>query len=345
VPDGLATSAIRFALAATGAKPRSRVLDVLQGRLEASGLSERDWSVLRAAAVADGVGGLMPSPTGGRASRAPEEVVGAVLAGYATRRAVNLIEQAGIACAVLKGVAVAELAWKNPSLRSQVDVDVLVRRRDLNAAAEALRGGGLAGKTKLEGPHWHHLVLRSLTPPGPNLELHHELSLDLPVLVDTEDLLARRIRVSTPDGELPTLSHEDAMVYLALHAAVHVLDRLSWIVDLAGYVQRQPIVWRIAVERARCWGVALPVELGWSAAAHVFGAAIPPDAIRGLGVSWPRRALSWTLLAGANRAPGPSRVVAARAFRLALLPSPQALVATLQRKVHARAEARSSAAG
>lgn len=264
----------------------------------------------------------------------------AVLAADETGRAVKMLSQAGLPCAVLKGVAVAALAWDTPHLRPQADVDLLVNRADLGRATAALRQGGVAGETKLDGAHWHHRVLSAATPYFMPIELHDDLSVDLPTIVDTSNLLARRITITTPDGVLPALRHEDAVVYLALHAAVHALERLVWLVDLAGYARRQTVDWRLAAERAREWGVALPVEIAWRHAVELFDAAIPSDALLGLRVSRTRRGISECLLAGADRTSGRGKLLAKRAFRLSLADSPTALLATLRRKLRARAEER-----
>jgi len=322
---------------------RRRLLLALDGRLELGRLTRGERKDLLDAAVQEGVHRLV-------AARYPELGeppkswrAGVVLPGYVTRRAIALLEEAGIACAVLKGVAVAAMAWERPELRPQWDVDLLVAPRDQTRAAEVLQKGGLAGKMKLEGRNWHHLVLYTASPPGLVIEIHRELTVDLPVNVNADDLLARSIRIETPDGELPTLDREDTIVYLALHASVHAMERLQWVVDIAHFVRRQPIDWEVAVMRARTWGIALPVEIAWRQAVVMLSAQIPAAALRELGVPWARRVLSGTLLDGARRAGGAIRQALERAFRLSLVPTPPALASTLRRKLRARAEGQRAA--
>jgi hypothetical protein len=52
------------------------------------------------------------------------------------------LRQAGVCAAPLKGTALAELAYGDLSLRTQVDVDLYVSPRDLPRALEALQAAG-----------------------------------------------------------------------------------------------------------------------------------------------------------------------------------------------------------
>jgi len=317
---------------------RQVLADAIRGRFELSRLSMCQRRALLAAADLEGVARLLGAkyPELRRDDRTA--LVGAVLADDATRRAVRVLENAGVRCLVLKGIAVASLAWEEPGHRGQADVDLLIAPADIERAAQVLRTAGLVIRTKLDGPDWHHLVLTMSEPHAMSLELHRELSVDVTIAVTASELIARRIRVQTANGDLPALAHEDAVVYLGLHAAVHAFDRLAWLVDIAGYWRRQPVDWRVAVERAREWGAELPAGLAWAEAVRLLDAPIPPEALRGLRVSWARRTLARALLAGAQRARGHTRDALTRSFRLSLSSTPRAFVATLQRKLRARSQ-------
>ena len=122
-----------------------------------------------------------------------------------------------------------------------------------------------------------------MAPGGLLVEMHRTFALDGPYGRDLGEVFARRIHVETPDGVVPVLAHEDAVIQLALHAAGHGAERLAWLVDLAGYARRQPVDWTAAAARARGWGVAPTVWLVWREVVRTVAAPIPASASRRWG--------------------------------------------------------------
>jgi hypothetical protein len=86
------------------------------------------------------------------------------------------------------------------------------------------------------------------------------------------------------------LRAEDELVYLAIHASNHLLQRLAWLFDLKLLVLARPeLDWSRVVEVAR--GTAFP-HLAWYAletARRLMGARVPDEALEALAPpAWQR---------------------------------------------------------
>lgn len=85
---------------------------------------------------------------------------------------------AGVEHVLLKGPSTAQWLYADPAQRSYVDTDLLLPRRDLAAAVEALKGLGLAGPLSDASEHeqdGHSVVLRPTGDVGAEVDLHHGL--------------------------------------------------------------------------------------------------------------------------------------------------------------------------
>ena len=137
---------------------------------------------------------------------------------------------------VVKGPAVTRW-YADPSLRSYVDLDVVVAPHDLGGALDALEDAGFA----LLDANWpflltadvHELVLR--TPSGGALDLHWSLG---PVadahrpLAAPSGLCGRSVEFEAGPVVVHGLGDADALVHLAVHAAASGGHRLVWLTDL-----------------------------------------------------------------------------------------------------------------
>ncbi len=235
-----------------------------------------------------------------------------------SRRAVEAVEQAGIACLVLKGVAAAQ-RWTEPSARQQSDLDLLVAPAELKAASKALIDAKLASEVFMAGDHVHNASLKPAEKNGLTIELHYALNSNHEISVDIAALVARRIFLDTPQGRIPALSPEDDAAYLAMHAATHALSRLAWLVDLEG-LGRAGVDWVEAARRAKAWNVALPVECAWRHARQLLAVPIPERAFAELGTSLAQRTAVEALYRATWGTAGEPHKWLERAFRLALVP-------------------------
>lgn len=256
------------------------------------------------------------------------------------RDAVTALEKASVRAVVLKGATAAQ-HWPEPLWRSQSDLDLLVTKSDVPRAIEALVEAKVAARL-LGGvsEHAHNSFLETAGPKKVLVEVHHDLSSYHPLRVDIGELLERRVMLKSAQGEIPSLSAEDAVVFLALHASTHALKRLAWAYDLKAYAERGNVNWGLAAERAKEWNAQLPVFLAWKAAVEWLDAPIPSDALEALKPRMSKaRVVDW-LLQTSRFTQGNVARVAEVAFRFALVPSGQLGAVLVRRALSKREEVR-----
>lgn len=148
---------------------------------------------------------------------------------------------AGIASMILKGSALAQLAYGSVDFKQARDIDLWVAPDDALAALRHLEGDGYAlvlPRGPLDAAQ-RAAVLRY----GREIELVHGVSkmrVELQWRLAAHPLLLRgvgatgaRQTVTLPDGRaLTTLADDDLFAYLCVHGAYHAWSRLKWLADL-----------------------------------------------------------------------------------------------------------------
>ena len=200
---------------------------------------------------------------------------------------------------VVKGPAVARW-YADPSLRSYVDLDVVVAPQDLGDALAALEGARFA----LLDANWpllltadvHELALR--TPSGGALDLHWSLGpspMSIDHSPDFEVLRSRSVEFEAGSVVVHGLGDADAVVHLAVHAAASGGHRLVWLTDLrAALKATAPDA--AALERAADeWGARPALDLMLHRLGRVTGNARSPLYQRGSWRPWSfvDRAAAW----------------------------------------------------
>jgi hypothetical protein len=166
------------------------------------------------------------------------------------------LEHVGIEVIVIKGPALAELAYGNLALRSFGDLDILVRPDDVPRAAQVLTEAGFdAGPYDDEAfrSHFFQAVEANFQRRNErlNIDLHWELSPpSFPFGPAGDGVWHRAITIQLGGTQFRTLSHEDHLLYLAVHHARHGWDSLSQLCDIAFFVNRVRIDWDALTARA-----------------------------------------------------------------------------------------------
>lgn len=310
------------------------LVEALNGALATGSLDAETTQILFDAARRNGVLGLFPLRHPGYEAAVLAARANGMRALRFTHRVVAAIEGAGIPVVVLKGAAAAS-RWHEPTLRQQSDVDVLVERRNKDAATRALIDAGVCSSRFLDSQEMHNDSLLPAEKSGLLVELHHYFNHHYETHVEVGELLERRQRVVTAQGELPALSREDDAVYLALHAAAHALQRLAWFVDL---VALDPD-WEVAAERAHAWGVGLAVAPAWCRARELLGVPISRRAMERVGAASAHARLAELVLQLSDATGGDVQRFFSRAFRMCLVPM-ESLPRVFRRKFTAGREQR-----
>ena len=214
------------------------------------------------------------------------------LAGIASR-----LRSAGIEAVAYKGPLLARMIYGDIALRESLDLDLLIRKRDVEAAHQALRDLGYEPLLKLDGARQRALLRFDYEAPlvhkeeGTLVDLQWASPprfLSLPAGPDAPD--ARYQSAALDGGEVATLCAGDLLLVLCSHGAKHAWGRLQWIADVAGIVGAAgDLDWDGLLERARTWRRQRMVLLGLRLA-HELLAAPLPERVRELVAGDPQAA-------------------------------------------------------
>lgn len=205
-----------------------------------------------------------------------------LLAGELVRIA-RLFESEGLQVLAYKGPALAVQAYGELSLRRFIDLDVIVRRRDVGRAGVLLQKLGF---NKPEGltPSQEKFLLRcqynlAFTRDGGRLivELHWELaSFRFASVPLGESVWERAVAVGLTGGEVKSLSPEDLLLALCVHGTKHLWERLGWVCDVAALLNSQTnLDWPLIARRAQDSRVERMLYLGLRLARGLAGADVP----------------------------------------------------------------------
>ncbi len=219
--------------------------------------------------------------------------------------ALRALAERSVRVVVLKGVLLGERLYPAAHLRHTLDVDLMVAPADLETARSALAEIGYrsADADPCSGTAFHHHIeLRSAS--GPVLDLHYRASYGVSVALPAGELVARANPRRTAGGAAAwVLQPEDELLYLAVHAARHRLERLGSLYDLKLLLDREAdLDWALVGDRARSYAVRHAVALALRAAERRLALALPEGAGRA-GLPDDLRLRLAALLAAAGRSP------------------------------------------
>ncbi len=153
------------------------------------------------------------------------------------------LEANGIQSLPFKGPVLATLAYGNSALRTFVDLDLIVHRRDVDAARNILVARGYQFARSLD-PRQEQLLLAGqhnfqfVREEGRLIvELHWRVSADLFAgSVPPDDLWDNLETIDINGVKVNTMPAEDIVFALSVHGSRHVWERLSWICDIAALI-------------------------------------------------------------------------------------------------------------
>jgi hypothetical protein len=172
----------------------------------------------------------------------------------------------GAEAIVVKGPVLSMRAYGDPGLRQYVDLDFLIRARDLLSATRALNESGYEGDVPVEAMEagkipGEYLFMRR----GSRLlvELHTEHTFRyFPRPLPIEDYFARRTEVALDGHQVPALSAEDEFVLICIHGAKHFWERLMWVADVAAMAGgATKLDWDIVARSAQAVGAKRMVSV------------------------------------------------------------------------------------
>jgi hypothetical protein len=198
-------------------------------------------------------------------------------------RTLDALAAAGVKAVPLKGYWLGARLYPDPLWRLSTDVDVLVEGgASLMRAERALVAAGFSRSPAFvearERQEHHHLTFEC---DAGTLELHFLLTTAFGLRLQPAPFLERASPSTFEGRTVWTLSPEDELLYLSLHATQSLLLRLGWLVDVK-LLSRQPCDWQRLVQLARGLDITVPAWVSLSTAARHLGAPIPPEVLDAL---------------------------------------------------------------
>ena len=200
---------------------------------------------------------------------------------------VDVLDEAGIATRVLKGPAIARTLYADPSIRTFLDVDLLVSADDLDAAVSVLTGAGLRRMLPQLRSGFDRRFAKTVTflhRSGCQVDLHRTLVIGpYGLLVDRRDLFIEAQTFAVSGRRVLALGPTAQFLNLCYHAALgDVPARLAPLRDVGQSLCDPTLEFEAALAMATRWHGRAVVARAVNLASSVLG--LPPSGV----VAWAR---------------------------------------------------------
>jgi hypothetical protein len=205
------------------------------------------------------------------------------------RRAMQVLEAAGVPVISLKGPALALLVYQNVALSQFTDLDLLIRPNDVPKACEVLTCNGYKLLSSLASDRDSDLMRlpgRQIVfedgSSGAVLEVHWgAFPVEFPFQMPVDLLFNSACREHQGGNDFLSLSREHLFIFLCAHGTKHSWRSLKWLCDLACYVSRfQDLDWELCIRQAKSMNCELVLTHSLLLAQQMLGLTLP-DAIDG----------------------------------------------------------------
>jgi hypothetical protein len=177
-------------------------------------------------------------------------------------RVLDRLGTLGIELIPYKGIVLSETYYGDIAMRQVGDLDLFVRRRDLIRTRVALRELGYAPRIEIPAASEADYIAAGYeySFDGPlgkaSLELQWALQPRYCAIdYDMDGLFTRAAEITLGGCSIKTLSPEDLLLVLSLHAAKHVWGRLIWLRDIAQILERGNLDFASLLSHARELGI------------------------------------------------------------------------------------------
>jgi hypothetical protein len=183
-----------------------------------------------------------------------------------------------------KGVTLAQLAYGDSSVRQFGDLDILVHKKDFPRIKTLILDNGGKASWRLSAKqekavlkHYYEFPFSFGTPPI-LLEVHWAFMESFFAFdYEIEEVFRRQQTIVVQGNEVQTLSNEDLLIFLCVHASKHFWKRLSWICDVAKLIEAQPIDWGLVTNLSEKFGCRRMLDLGLMLAKELLRVDLPAD--------------------------------------------------------------------
>ncbi len=177
-------------------------------------------------------------------------------------RILEHLESHGIAALPFKGPVLAEILYGNVALRQFSDLDVLIRAGDIPKIKAALVELGYEPGIELTQREERAYLASGYEYTFDSAHGRNLLEMQWQILprfysveFDVDGFFDRTVLVSVGGRSIRTLSMEDLILVLCVHAAKHAWVQLSWLCDIAELAGSQQCDWDAVQKHARRLGI------------------------------------------------------------------------------------------
>lgn len=200
----------------------------------------------------------------------------------------DLFRSEGAQAIPYKGPVLAAQAYGDFSLREFEDLDLVLRQKDMPKANRLVTTLGYRAKypwalsldaaaSLVPGEYCYRDESRRML-----IELHTERTLrHFPLPPDIGALAERLVSISVSGHLIETFATEDGLPLLCIHGSKHFWERISWITDVAEFVQAHPrLDWDQVIRRAESLRGGRMLHLGLALAIRFFDLPLPAETLR-----------------------------------------------------------------
>lgn len=198
-----------------------------------------------------------------------------------------VFETHDISAIPVKGPVVATAAYGDLALRQFHDLDILIHRHDFFPAKALLMAAGYRPMLELDRMREHALLHQQHDYPfvhpdgGIVVDLQWGM-MQLPFPFPRDPSYWERVEIVTiANAPVCSLSPEDMLVFLCVHGAKHLWQRLSWVCDVAELIgRRADLNWAHLLTTARSQGVERMLLLGLFIAQNLLESPVPRELVQ-----------------------------------------------------------------
>jgi hypothetical protein len=176
-------------------------------------------------------------------------------------KVMKLLEENGVNAVTYKGPVLAQMAYGNVGLREFGDLDILVGKSYALKAKDLMfsQGYKLIAPIKISDADFMKLEAEYIfinKKLGTKIEINWNFEGNFfSFKGDPRLLFDNQIKYNINDFEFLSFSTDNNFLMLSIHAAKHDWTRLSWIMDIAEFINKHSINWEDTLKKADKLGV------------------------------------------------------------------------------------------
>jgi len=201
-------------------------------------------------------------------------------------RLLGLLSACGIPGLPYKGPVLAASVYRDVSLRTFSDLDILIDKRNIRRAKDLILSQGYRPRTPLtegqEAVRMRSKNAKDLAFVDSNdfvkIELHWGIAGVALFPLDTKQLWSRLEKFELGGTSVLHLGPEDMLLMLCVHGAKHFFKRLEWVCDVAELLNAHPnLRWDEVIAHAQRLRTNRMLFFGLTLAADLLGAELPKE--------------------------------------------------------------------